>query len=66
MSTIQEIKEAVSQLPQEDLAVFRVWFAEFDAMQWDRQLETDAAAGRLDPLADEALTDLREGRCTDL
>ena len=66
MSTVQEGQEAVSQLPQEDLAAFRVWFAEFDAILWDRQLEACVAAGRLDPLAEEALNDLREGRCTDL
>lgn len=66
MSTVQEIQEAVSQLPQEDLAAFRVWFAKFDAILWDRQLEADVAAGRLDQLAEEALNDLREGRCTDL
>lgn len=66
MSTVQEIQEAVSQLPTEDLAAFRQWFAEFDAALWDRQLEADVAAGRLDQLAEEALRDLREGRCTDL
>lgn len=66
MSTVQEIQEAVSQLPQEGLAAFRTWFAEFDAALWDRQLEADVAAGRLDQLAEEALQDLREGRCTDL
>ena len=31
-----------------------------------RQFEEDVAAGRLDRLAEEALRDLREGRCTDL
>jgi hypothetical protein len=66
MSTVQEIKEAVIQLSPEDLAAFRAWFAEFDASLWDRQLEEDVAAGRLDRLAEEALQDLREGRCTDL
>jgi len=66
MSTVEEIQEAVSQLPQEDLAAFRLWFAEFDAILWDRQLEVDAAAGRLDQLAEEALQDLRAGRCTEL
>ena len=66
MSKVQEIQEAVSQLPQEDLASFRVWFAEFDATLWDRHFEEDGAAGRLDQLAEEALNDLREGRCTDL
>ena len=66
MSTVQEIKDAVSQLPLEDLAVFRVWFAEFDVTSWDRQLDADVAAGRLDQLAEEAFQDSRGGRCTDL
>ena len=66
MSTVQEITEAVRQLSPKDLAAFRVWFAEFDASIWDRELEEDVAAGRLDKLAEEALRDLREGRCTDL
>ncbi|MBI1746201.1 MAG: hypothetical protein HYR55_06400 [Acidobacteria bacterium] len=65
MSTVQEIKEAVRQLSPVHLAAFRAWFAEFDASVWDQQLEHDVAAGRLDRLAEEALQDLREGRCTD-
>jgi hypothetical protein len=63
MSTITEIENAVRQLPPGDLATFRDWFAQFD---WDRQIEQDAAAGRLDALAAEALDDLQQGRCKDL
>lgn len=66
MSTIKEIEKAVRQLSAKDLAAFRAWFAEFDSEFWDRQLEEDAAAGKLDALADEALQDYREGRCTEL
>lgn len=66
MGTIQEIERAVSQLPAEDLAKFRAWFAEFDAKVWDLDIAEDVSAGRLDVLADEAIQDLREGRCTDL
>ncbi len=66
MSTVHEIENAVRSLPPQDLVAFRAWFAEFDADVWDRQLEEDVAAGRLDALAEEALRDLREGRCTDL
>ena len=66
MTTIREIEDAVGKLPAQDLAAFRAWFTAFDASQWDRQFEEDVAAGRLDELADEALWDLREGRCTDL
>ncbi|MFP4122310.1 hypothetical protein [Coleofasciculus sp.] len=65
-SDLREIELAVSQLSDEDLVKFRTWFAEFDAINWDRQLETDVAAGRLDALADKALQDLRKGKCTDL
>ena len=66
MGTVENIKEAVRKLSLEELAAFRAWFAEFDAASWDREFEEDVAAGRLDQLAEEALRDLREGRCTDL
>lgn len=66
MSTIQEIENALTRLKPEELAAFRAWFAEFDAANWDRQFEEDVAAGRLDRFADEALRDLREGRCREL
>jgi Holliday junction resolvase len=61
-----KVKLAISQLSSEDLAAFRAWFAEFDATAWDKQIEKDVAAGRLDELAEKALKHLREGRCTDL
>jgi hypothetical protein len=66
MSSVQEIEQAIRQVSSEDLAAFRSWFIEFDAGLWDTQLENDVAAGRLDKVADEALLDLREGRCTEL
>ena len=65
MSTIKEIEAAVRRLSAQELDAFRAWFAEFDAAAWDRQIERDIATGRLDALADEALDDLRQGRCTD-
>ena len=66
MSSIREIEAAVSQLSRQELTAFRNWFFEFDAAAWDRQFEADVAAGYLDTLADEAIRDLREGRCRDL
>ncbi len=65
VSTLEEIEDAVRRLSSKELAAFRAWFAQLDAAAWDRQIEEDIAAGRLDALADEALHDLREGRCTD-
>ena len=66
MSTVTEIERAVQQLAPEELAKFREWFAEFDAARWDEQIERDVAAGRLDPLAEEALNDLRSGQVKNL
>jgi len=66
MSTVVEIESAVRKLSREELSVFRAWFEDFDAEAWDRQFEEDAKSGRLDALAKEALSDLHEGRCTDL
>ena len=66
MNVISKIEVAVAKLSREDLSVFRDWFQEFDAQAWDKQFENDVSAGRLDTLADEALCDLRAGRCTDL
>lgn len=65
MSNIAEIEEAIQRLSPHQLAELREWFAHFDAERWDRQLEQDASAGRLDGLAAEALADLREGKCTE-
>ena len=66
MSAVKDIEVAVRKLTEKELSSFRAWFAEFDAEAWDKQFEQDVTAGRLDKLADEALDDLREGRCTNL
>ncbi len=63
---VEELERIVSQLPSEDLKRFSQWFEEFKADQWDKQIEADILAGRLDSLGEEALRDLREGRCIDL
>jgi hypothetical protein len=64
--SVTEIERAVAQLSPEELRAFREWFSEHDAAKWDTQFEADVAAGRLEALGEEALTELREGRCTDL
>ena len=66
MTTVREIKSAVSKLSSKELAAFRAWFAEYDGETWDREFDDDVAAGRLDKLAKKALRDFEEGRCTDL
>jgi hypothetical protein len=62
MTTVGEIRLAVERLPRRELARFRKWFAEYDAVAWDRQLQADAEAGRLDVLIREARADHRAER----
>lgn len=66
MTRVEALEKEVAGLPAAELAAFRQWFAEFDAASWDRELEADVGAGRLDALADAALADLRTGKCTEL
>ena len=65
MSTVAEIKQAIMNLPEAEYAELRQWFAELDWEKWDRQIEEDSAAGRLDFLKAEALTAIEKGelRC---
>lgn len=64
--SVQELEAAVIKLSREDLAAFRKWFVEFDAEAWDKQFEEDVVTGRLEKVAEEALSDFREGRTTPL
>jgi len=66
MLTAESVEEAVQQLSQEELAKFRRWYAEFDTGVWDAQIEADAAAGKLDALAAEALAEYRSGQAREL
>lgn len=59
MSTIRNIQQAVSGLSEQEMSEFRAWFLDFDGEAWDRQIENDVAAGRLDALADEATAEFR-------
>ena len=61
MSKVERIEYEIKQLSPEELAEFRDWFVTFDWDAWDRQLERDAATGRLDALADEALREHAAG-----
>ena len=65
MNTVHKIQAALQGMTREERADFRAWYAEFDSDEWDRQIEGDVAAGRLDWLIAEARNDNRQGHCTD-
>lgn len=59
MSNLQLVQKAIQALSPAEQEELRKWFAEIDAGAWDMQIEHDAASGRLDGLAAEALADYR-------
>jgi hypothetical protein len=64
--TLHELETVVTSLPPDDLAEFARWFEEFFAEAWDRQIEADIRAGRLDEAARQANAEFDAGRCEPL
>jgi hypothetical protein len=57
MTEVEQLEKRIRDLSPEQLARFRAWFTEFDAQVWDRQIEADLKAGKLDRLIEEARAD---------
>lgn len=64
--SVEELEAAIASLSPEDLARLTDWFENFVADQWDRQIEADILAGRLDAPGRKADEDFEAGRCTPL
>ena len=47
MTSLAEIKEAIQNLPPTEFAEIVRWLEDVQEDEWDRQIEADAAAGRL-------------------
>jgi hypothetical protein len=66
MTIIETLEEQVKALSRDDLSQFRQWFLEWDSDEWDRQIERDARAGKLDALASEALAEYNAGKAREI
>ena len=62
MSTVVEIEKALQTLPVEDARKVADWLQNYLDDTWDKQVDRDIAAGRLDKLWDKAKTDIAAGR----
>jgi len=63
---IQDIEKEVKKLDRTGLAAFRDWFRKFDSDAWDRQIERDARAGKLEKLAQQAVRAHQAGKTREL
>jgi hypothetical protein len=66
MNKVEKIGREIQEFSPEELAAFRKWFREFDAAAWDRQIEEDIRAGKLDALAETALKSYISGQCEEM
>ena len=60
--SVQEIEKAAKELPTDELDDLVTRLFDIFHERWDRQIEEDAKAGRLDDLLNEAREDIRKGR----
>ena len=63
---VESLEREICNLPPDEFAKFRSWFLEFDYQRWDERLEADARAGKLDALAEKALTAHAQGKSQEL
>lgn len=51
--SVTEIESAIARLPREDFVALVKWLQNYQEQMWDKQIENDLEAGRLDSLLDE-------------
>lgn len=66
MSKVDELKTEIERLPKEEFAGLVRWLSEKDWERWDKQIEADSEAGKLDFLVRDALDAKAKGTVKDL
>lgn len=66
MPSLQQIEAAILNLAEDEFEQLREWLLEVDFKRWDRQIEQDAAEGKLDALANEAIAEFEAGHCREI
>jgi hypothetical protein len=62
MSSVIEIENALRALPVQDARQVADWLQDYLDGLWDKQIEADAANGRLDRVWEKAQADIKAGR----
>ena len=66
MTKVQKLEQEIQKLDRSELASFRDWFRKFDSDEWDCQIEKDINMGKLDNLAQQALTAHKAGKSREI
>jgi hypothetical protein len=66
MTKVDELEREIEKLSPQELAELRDWLLERDWEMWDRQIESDAASGKLAKLFRKSLEDHQAGKSKEL
>ncbi|MCU0548843.1 MAG: hypothetical protein MUC48_05800 [Leptolyngbya sp. Prado105] len=66
MTNRLEVESAIKQLPEGEVRALANWLQEYLNEMWDRQIEADLAAGKLDHLIARAEADIAASNVRDL
>ena len=66
MMQVEQLQREIEALPPKEFIRLRQWFADKDWERWDKQIEKDSAAGKLDFLVQEALSAKAHRKLRDL
>jgi len=66
MTKVQALEREIETLSPEEVAELRVWLDEREAEAWDREIERDAASGKLDKLFEKSIADHRAGKSREI
>jgi len=66
MTKVQALKQEIERLPTEEMVELRVWLDEREAEAWDREIERDAASGKLDKLFETSMADHDAGKSREI
>lgn len=66
MSTLEQIEAAILTLPSDEFQKLKEWFFDLEYQHWDEQLEQDIADGKLEALAEEAISEFKAGHCREI
>jgi hypothetical protein len=66
MSKVEKLKTQIEKLPQEEFTELVRWLSEKEWERWDKEIDADSEAGRLDFLVRQALDEKAKGTLKDL
>lgn len=61
MIQVETIEQYIEELDDNSFSKLRDWFIELEQKRWDKKIEKDSNAGKLDFLINAALTEYQTG-----